>query len=374
MKLIRELIFDLFTLLLPKVNTNDKKYLIFIVHPRDTEDIYKKIPLLKKAPAWALTLFERYMWPVTVSKIQHTETKEVYGFMVSTPCTAKTMLKNRELAKRKIKQALKLGYKKGGKIAALGALTSSLTYGGKDVYDGKIKITTGHAYTVVNIKNIFLKVTEQSNKEPQKIKLGIVGAAGSIGSGSAKLIADVGVVDFLLIDLIHKHERINSLKEELLKINPNIQIKITNNLNALNDRHIIIAATNHPDALIKKEHLPKHSVVIIDDAQPSDLSEEIFKMPNVLALEGGATKTKQITANFPFGLCQKDDNFSCMAEGLLLLFNNLYEKAHMGELNNNHIDLISKLAKKHNFEASNFQNYKESCIKNEKVKDILENL
>ena len=371
MKLIKDIIWDLLVFLLPKVPTDDKRFLIFLVHPRDRDDIYKKMPFLKKMPDFVLSLFERYMWPVTVSKINHKKTGEIYGFMISIPSTAKTMMYNRSLAKKKIKQALKLGYKKGGRIAALGALTASLTYGGKDVYDGTINITTGHAYTVINIKNIFKESLRVLNANPEQVKVAIVGAAGSIGSGSAKLFCKDGVKDFLLVDLERKKEQLERLASELSEKHRDLDIKISSNLSDLRDRDVIVAATNHPDALIKKEHLSQRAVVIIDDAQPSDLDPAIFDMDNVLALEGGASKTKNITANFPFGLCHKDDNYSCMAEGILLLLNSSEDKAHLGPLTDEHIDFISKLSDKYGFRPAEFQNYKESCIANKKIKKVL---
>ncbi len=366
MRLIKDLFADLIYFLGLKED-KEKNHLIFLVHPRDEKDIYKKIPFLSRAPRAFLSIFERFMWPVTASKIS--KDGELLGYMVSTPTTAKTMLKNRKLAKKKISQALKLGYRKGGKIAALGALTASLTYGGKDVYDGKIAITTGHAYTVLNINKILQRLIKDFDIDIKSLNLAIVGAAGSIGSGSARLAVKLGVENILLIDLMHKKERVENLEKELKEKYPNIKIQLSHNLADLKSSQIIIAATNHPDALIKKEHL-QSGAIIIDDAQPSDVAKDVFDADDILVLEGGAVKTKGVSANFPLGLCEKDDNFSCMAEGLLLLFEKNTDKAVLGEINMEHLNYISQLARKYNFEPAKYQNYKEKCISNDKLEKV----
>ncbi len=367
MKLIKDLFDDLLYFWGFKKD-NNSNLLIFLVHPRDKEDIFKKIPVLKKMPRFVLYLFETLMWPVTVSKISNQE-GDLLGLVVSTPSSAKLMLKNRKMAKRKIKQALRLGYAKGGRIAALGALTASLTYGGKEVYDGKMAITTGHAYTVLNINKILNRVLKDFNKDAKDLKLAVVGAAGSIGSGSAYLAAKIGVKDLLLVDLMRKKDKIEALKQKLEKDFKGLKLQLTHSLKDLSDREVVIAATNHPDALIKSEHL-KSGAVIIDDAQPSDVSKEVFEREDVLVLEGGAAKTPGVSINFPVGLCEKDDNFSCMAEGLLLLYERAMDKAFLGTIQYEHIDYIESLAKKYNFIPAKYQNYKEKCISDRKVEKV----
>ena len=314
MKLIKEFLSDLLVLLLPKIN-NKKELLIFLVHPRDEADMFAKAPFLKKLNKPLLRLFERLMWPVTVAPIK--KKSDVIGYVISTPCTAKTMLHDRKLAKRKIKQALKLGYKKGGKIAALGALTASLTYGGKDIYDGKISITTGHAYTVFNINNILRHIIRDLNLDVESLNLAIVGAAGSIGAGSARLAAGMGFNKITLIDLIHKKDRVMKLLEELQSQYPKLNIVYKDTLDDIKEADVLITATNHPDALVSKKHI-RPPLIIIDDAQPSDIAKDVFDTDGVLVLEGGAAHTPRVNIPFPLGLCHKNDNFSCMAESLLL--------------------------------------------------------
>ncbi len=369
MKLFKSLIKDFLNLFVKE--RTEKNKIIFLVHPRDNSDIFKKIPILKKAPKFILNIFEKFMWPVTASDIRY-EGKKI-GYMISTPCTAKTMLKNRALAKKKIRQALKLGINKGGSIVALGAMTASLSRGGLDLKDMDINITTGHAYTVLNISSIFERIISDFGANASDVRLAVVGAAGSIGSNSAKRLSSPGVQDILLIDLQHKKDKIDELSRYLLEnSSSDIKISVSHDLNRelLKDRNVIIAATSHPDALIRSEYISP-GTVIIDDAQPSDVDPEAFKRDDILILEGGAAKIKGVQVAFPLGLCNKDDNFSCMAEAVLLKFTGNEAKAMIGALSETHLRFVEDLLRENKVvQAADYQNYVESCIDDKKIADI----
>ena len=77
----------------------------FIVHPRDIPDVYRKYPFLKFLPIPALEWFLRHFWPVVLSEVEGMKTldgKPVKGWIITIPLTAKQMLDDRNLAKKKI--------------------------------------------------------------------------------------------------------------------------------------------------------------------------------------------------------------------------------------------------------------------------------
>jgi predicted amino acid dehydrogenase len=121
----------------------------------------------------------------------------------------------------------------------------------------------------------------------------------------------------------------------------------------------IIAATNHPEALIKSEHV-KQGAIIVDDAQPSDVDEEIFiNRKDVLALEGGVVHAPKINTHFNFGLKHKTDIFSCLAEAIILASLDHRSDFQVGTLlsvSKSDIDKISDAAKMLGFTVGHFQN------------------
>ncbi len=354
--------------------TKDSEYAFaFLVHPRNLEDVYRKYPFFKYFPKKFVLWFLLHFWPVVVSEITGLKSQinknDIKGYIISIPITAHQMLENRELSVGKIIDALKLAEKKGVKIAGLGALTSSVTKGGLDLV-GKtsVNITTGHAYTAYTVTSNVFKLVEILGIDKSKAVVAVVGATGSIGSSSAKIMARAGFGDFILIDQERKKHLFGELIMDLKELNKNIKIKISHKINSIKQADIIITATNAPEALVMSEDL-KSGAIIVDDAQPSDVAPEVLDREDVLVVEGGVVHTSNIKSNFNFGLKDEFDNFCCLCEVMILAskkWNNHYV------LNRATLELVDEISKDGDvlgFRLADFQNFKE-VISQEKIKRI----
>ena len=82
-------------------------------------------------------------------------------------------------------------------------------------------------------------------------------------------------------------------------MNPDIKIKTSSQIISIKVADFIITATNTPEAVITPEDL-KSGAVVIDDAQPADVSLEVFDREDVLAIEGGLLYTPDIKNHFKF--------------------------------------------------------------------------
>lgn len=316
MPIILGLLKDLFDRYKPSFLHSDEYAFAFLVHPRDGRDIQRKFPSLRHMPRWLWYLIERFLWSTTVTEVTGLHDKQgrkVPGYIISIPMTAASMMGSRTRAVRHIRSAVKLARNKGARIVGLGALTSSLTQGGNLLLDiPGTSITTGHAYTGYNVTRYLFTLVHDHDIDLNKITVGIVGAAGSIGGISAKIFSRAGVGKLILIDLDRKLDSVRTLAGSFVG-----DVEVTSDLSALRNAHFIIAATNAPGALIQDSHVTA-GTVIIDDAQPSDVHEEVFNREDVVVLEAGAVRTPGITSNFDIGLYGNDVNYCCMAELLLL--------------------------------------------------------
>jgi predicted amino acid dehydrogenase len=210
------------------------------------------------------------------------------------------------------------------------------------------------------------------NLDKKKAWVGIVGAAGSIGSTSAKLLAREGFGQLLLIDVERKHVHFTELVAEIKKLNPAVTVELSHQVRDIKKCDIIVAATNAPEALIRSEDL-KGGAIIVDDAQPSDVHPDVFARKDVLVTEAGVTHTPGITNNFNFGLKDRQDNFCCLAEVFILAANEWDEHYVINRATLDLVDEIGALGKKLNFRIGKFQNFRES-ISDEKlayVKDVI---
>ncbi len=368
---------DLATQKLPhRSNPTDYRF-AFLVHPRNRKDISRKYPIFDILPNWFIDQFALFFWPVILSRVtglrSHKSGQELTGYVMTIPMTAHQMIEHRSLALKRILEACTLAERKGVKILGLGALTSSVTKGGLDLVNKTtVNITTGHAYTAYNVTQNVFHIISHYDLPVEKITVAIVGAAGSVGSTSAKLIARKGIRKILLIDLERKHGSFEALRQELLSLNPNIEIVFSKHIGDIKEAHFVIAATNAPEALIKNEDLSPGTIVV-DDAQPSDVAPEVLDRHDVLAIEAGVTHTPHVNSHFNFGLKDKHDNFCCMAEVLILASQEWNEHYVINRATLDLVDEISALGEKLGFHIGAFQNFKE-IIKKDKIDLVVSTL
>lgn len=346
----------------------------FLVHPRDLSDVFKKYPLLKPFPNSLVEFILLKFWPsVFVAKITGLKSKEggelIDGCVVSVPMTARQMMEHRAIASQKILNAAVFSKKTGAQIIGLGALTSSFSKGGLDLI-GKVdvNITTGHAYTAYNVtKNIF-ELCDILSLDKKKITVAVVGAAGSIGSTSSLILARYGFTNLLLIDLERKLNFFEGLSVDLKKLNSEINVSFSHQVRDVISADIIITATNSPEALIKADDL-KAGAVIVDDAQPSDISEDVYERNDVLVVSAGVVHTPNIETHFDFGLVDKFDNFCCLAELLILSAHKWDNHYVINRATLASVDQMAEWGAELGFHLAKFQNLR-GLISVEKLSEI----
>jgi fatty aldehyde-generating acyl-ACP reductase len=348
----------------------------FIVHPRYIKDAYREFSFFKNLPQNLVIRLVNNLPPLIVSQITGLRSQnnnlEIKGCMISINLFPEEMLNNRELAIKKIIKSIKIAQRKGVRIVGLGGLTSSVTRGGLDLVDNisNVHITTGHAYTAYNVISILKIFLDKLQIPLSKINVAIVGAAGSIGSSCAQILARDGIKRLLLIDIERKLERINTLLLPKLKeLNRNLEILISNDLYLLKQEYFIITATNAPEALIRNDHLSS-GTIILDDAQPSDVHPEVLNREDVIVIEAGLVHTPNIKTHFNFGFKDKYDNYSCLAEILVLASIDYKDHFVIHRANLEAIDKIKEWSKNLGFRPSEFQNFN-GPIDEEKIKKVI---
>jgi predicted amino acid dehydrogenase len=341
---------DLFRLYLPasKNNRNEAAF-VFLVHPRDTSDFYRKYPFLKIFPAGFVEFIMQFIWPVTLSEITGLVSKQdgkpVQGWLISILFTGKMLLKKRISANKKILQAMKLAEKKGARIIGLGALTSSITKGGLELV-GKtsLAITNGNSLTAaITLKDVSEIIKDHSKKISS---IAIVGATGSIGQAVSLSLANKNAENLIIIGKTPKH--LEELEKKMRLANENTKIIASTELSKISEADIIIVATASPDALIKAEHL-KNGAIIYDVSQPQNVDRGIIKSrPDIRLIDGGTVSTPRINYHFNFGL-PRETAFACLTETMLLAAEKIFEDYSVGPIEVKKIQGIERLAEKYNF-------------------------
>jgi len=333
----------------------------FIVHSRDRTDMLRKFPILRFLPVRIFDILTMILPPFIVSPITglvNVHGNKSDGLVIGIPMTAHQLLESRTTAVKKIVKAVNLARLKGASFVGLGAMTASLSHGGRDVIDNvqDIYITTGRTYTIKNITEYVEYCIQKFKLDINKIKIAIVGAAGGIGSGVAISLARKGIKHFVLVDLERKLTRLQENIRVLEKHASDLTIDISHLVSSVTDCYIVIAATNTPEVVIRSEDISP-GTIIINDAQPSDVSPDILKMRNdVLVIEGGVLNTKNINCHFNLGLAEASNIFSCLAETLWLTYRGIKKHHSIGEFDSQLYTTMQEDGLKLGFEISRPQN------------------
>lgn len=328
-----------------------KKGFAFLVHPREIKEIALRFPLVKFIPTAVLGFFARNMWPVVVSEItgfKDLKGEPVRGWLVGITMTAEQMLANRELTNKRIIQAINLAEQLGAGIVGLGAITSSVTDGGRTL-KGRVNIglTTGNTLTALVTYWAIENIARLKMINFNEIEVAIVGATGSIGSAVANLVAGSNCPNLILVGRTPEH--LEKLKSSLLKLDCSDKITVTNDISKIRNSLIVIVATSAPGALIHSEHLRRNAIVY-DITQPQNVSYNVVKeRTDVTLIDGGLIKVPNVNLNFKIGL-PHGVVFACLAETMILAGANRFDNFSLGEVNTNNFEFMKNKFQEYKFE------------------------
>lgn len=328
---------------------------VFLIHPRDEWDAIQHFSFFRYIPRSFLRWILWNIWPLRIHKvIVHSPTDVFFGWTVAVPLTASMMLQGREYAKRKIQDAVRLGEGLGAKIIGLGALTPSITNGGAELLaQSNVYITNGYTTTVFFIASTVEKLIKDFRLDPRKITLGVLGAAGSVGSATVQsLVSKYTFAQVLMFDLERKKEKLFDLRADVAK-KTDAQFEICYNLRRTVEAHILITATNAADFVLRTEHLSP-GTIIVDDAQPSDVDPDVVRArEDVVVLEAAIVHSDMVTVVHNKELLDHHDLFSCLAESVLLSFRASKDIA----LSSHMLVNMEELIRDTDFRVAEYQNF-----------------
>ncbi|MDO9120038.1 MAG: hypothetical protein Q7U39_18935 [Nitrospira sp.] len=288
----------------------------FIGHPRMLDDVPRKFPFARLLPTRLVERWFRYQWPFVASYITGLTMADgtpTTGAMLISPLTTEQMIRNPRLARQRVLQTVRLAEKMGATIAGLGAFTSIVTRDGRDL-EGKVQLglTTGNPHSAaIAVQNV-LEAAALTNLSLPHATAAIVGGAGSVGSSCAKMLARL-VARLIIIDI--KKDAVQTLLTDLA-CQP-AAAEGTSNLDCVREADIVIAATNNPYILLTAAHL-KPGAIVIDAAQPKNVSEEIPRQrPDVLVIESAVVCTPDVDVHFDLDLAQ-GEALGCLSETMIL--------------------------------------------------------
>ncbi|MBC7286593.1 MAG: shikimate dehydrogenase [Armatimonadetes bacterium] len=345
----------------------------FIIHALDVKDVARKYPVARYLPSFVVEALLSLMQPKPVSHIRGVVSAtgaQTEGWFIGCPRTSAQLLRDQDAALRVVIRAAQIAEELGASVVGLGAYTSIIGNGGKEVADAvDIAVTTGNSYTVFTAVEGALKAAQLMGIDPSQATAAVLGATGSIGRACALLLADrvarIRLAARTIARLAHVAEEVRGAGSAAVSAHSDLAA-------AMQDADLIIAVTSALDAVVEPEHL-KPGAVVCDVARPRDVSRRVAEeRDDVLVIEGGIVQVPgDVDFGFDFGFPPKTA-YACMAETMILALEGFTEDYSIGrELELEKVRHIGALAEKHGFRLAGFRSF-ERPISDEEIARIRE--
>jgi predicted amino acid dehydrogenase len=341
----------------------------FVVHPLSQEFIKKGFPIPKATPKMVMDKVEQlaaYIPPQVYCKMENIVSPtgaEAEGWLLFVGGTPKEMLSHSpEFTYRRLLAAAGMAEKMGAQIMGLGAFTKVVGAAGVTVARrATIPITTGNSYSASGalwaaadaMKRMGLVPLPEKGKGKRiDAKTMVIGASGSIGSVSARLLAMA--FDEVVI-AGRDMKKLEELKKSILQDTPDAKVVCSIDYDSLlADMDMIVTSTSGAGKKILDITKVKPGCVITDVARPLDLPpEEVAKRPDVLVIESGEIELPtQVKGMKSIGL-PKNVIYACLAETIVLALEGRFEVFTIGrDTEWEKVKEIYKLGLKHGMKLS----------------------
>jgi len=316
----------------------------FVIHPLSQEFIRKGFPIPKATPKFVMDRIETlaaHAPPMVFCKMENIVSPtgaEVEGWLISVGGTPKEMLsRSPEFTYRRLLHASRIAEGLGAQIMGLGAFTKVVGDAGVTVARrSRLPITTGNSYSASGAlwaaadamrRMNLVKIGKGDKKVPAKTM--VIGATGSIGSVSARLLAMA--FDEVVI-AARDLKKLEELKRSILLDTPDAKVTCSVDYDGLlSDMDMIVTSTSGAGKKILDITKVKPGCVITDVARPLDLPpEEVAKRPDVLVIESGEIELPtKVRGMKSIGL-PPNVIYACLAETIVLALEGRFEVFTVG--------------------------------------------
>jgi len=331
-------------LLHPTGKFRDIRRFAFVIHPLSQEFIRKGFPIPKGTPKFIMDKVETvaaHMPPFVYCKMENIVSPtgaEAEGWLISVGGTPKEMLaRSPEFTYRRLLAAAKMAQDMGAQIMGLGAFTKVVGDAGITVARrAPLPVTTGNSYSASGalwaaadaMRRMGLVKLHPVDKHVMA-KTMVIGATGSIGSVSARLLAMA--FDEVVI-AGRDMKKLEELKASILKDTPKANVVCSTDYDSLlGDMDMIVTSTSGAGKKILDIMKVKPGCVITDVARPLDLPpSEVAKRPDVLVIESGEIELPtQVKGMKSIGL-PNNVIYACLAETIVLALEGRFEVFTIG--------------------------------------------
>ena len=312
----------------------------FIVHPLSKKHLFRH-PLLKPLlpisrpllpiAEEVISAFPGFYWGKMKGIRSEKNGREVEGLIyMMTETPKKLMEKDVDKVYRRLIRFCYQAHDKGAKIIGLGAYTKIVGDAGVSVNErSPIPVTTGNSLSACATLWAAKFALERLNLVDKvdgryKGRVMVVGATGSIGAVSAKILAQNWDEIVLVAPRAYK---ILELKEEIEEIDSEVKIHVSTDPDDYSSScDLIITTTSAQGKKILDIDKVKSGAIICDVSRPFDISEEdALSRPDVMVIASGEVMLPgPVDFKVDLGL-EGNIVYACLAETALLAMDGTFE-------------------------------------------------
>lgn len=375
----------------------------FLLHPLDEQGYADYDPSLRELSEVALRDFadsmEGLVDPVVGSTMSITSragaTARGDFIIISHTADQLKRLSQRE-ALEVLSKGLDLAQERGARIVGLGAYTSVVSGGGSLLRRPGLPLTSGNSYTVVSGIQAINRAMQESGRRLRQCTVAVVGAAGSIGSCMATLLAErarrlilignpnhdprIGqerllrvaqtVIEHLPLHadgtevMPELHRRVRTLARDGLDASAiavalaaDGSLVLTSSIEAVALADVVVSATSFPGRIIEHDMLARDAIVC-DISRPRSMDAGIRALrPDVMVIDGGIIALPGRPRVGPYGL-DPGTSYACMAETMLLALEGDFRDTSLGSsVDVREVRRQQGLARKHGFQLAGLQSF-----------------
>ena len=355
--------------LIPKFNiyesstvVKSKNKFAFLIHPLKKSDFLKfpGMSVLKTIPkvSTALENLASYVPGFHYGTIKGIKSEasncEIEGDLYMVTKTPKKLLKeNPEKFYSAVKIITQVAKERGASIFGLGAYTKIVGDAGISISErSPIPVTTGNSLSAAS--TLWAANYSIGKMDLVRIENGIfqgkvmvIGATGSIGKVTAKLLAQKWLEIILIAP---KGYKLMELASEIKVINQSAKVVVhTDCTKFLDSVDLIISTTSSTSDTLFDISSVKPGAVICDVSRPFNISESAaITRPDVLVIASGEVELPgNVVVDKPIGL-HGNVVYACLAETALLALEGRFESFSLSrDLDYKKVVIIDQLARKH---------------------------
>ncbi len=329
------------------------KSFAIVIHPLNIGQVKNSFAVLRILPDFILKKLLEIIPPFKFSQIKGMcleDGREIEGYLIMCPILPEQLQSlSKKFVINKIASAVGIAEKLNASIIGLGGYTCLMTNMGEEISKKtKIPVTCGSVFAAWSIFEGIYRMSRIKKMDLKKATLAIIGTNSPVVSLCSRKFSEYVKKIIIAVD---GNNSLEELKQNIQNLN-SIEVVIEKDMRrAVKDADVAVLIPSINGFSFDLGEL-KRGAILCDFSILSPFRDKAELRPDVTIIEGGLVK---LPFEADYGIdngMPKNITFACMAEIMLLTFEERFVNYSLGEnINLDKLEEIADIAVRNNFEV-----------------------